>query len=95
MYTIFDSLGYIGFTTVGLVTAGVALAAFRDRAFSRFVGWASAVASALFVLCAFLPFVSWAPALLWFLVVGIALVNHERVKTRTRSADVSPSPASL
>jgi len=82
VYTIFDSLAYIGFTAVGLVTAGVALAAFREQAFSRFVGWASAVATALFVLCAFLPFVSWAPALLWFLVVGIALVNHERMKTR-------------
>ena len=95
VYTIFDSLAYIGFTAVGLVTAGVALAAFREQAFSRFVGSASAVASVLFLLCAFLPFASWAPALLWFLVVGIALVNHERVKTQSPNAGVEPSLQSL
>jgi hypothetical protein len=81
VYTIFDSLAYIGFTAVGLVTAGVALAALREHVFSRFVGWVSAVASGLFLLCAFLPFVSWAPALLWLLVVGIALVREEGRKT--------------
>lgn len=83
VYTVFDSLAYIGFTSVGLVTAGVAVAAFREQAFSRFVGWASAIASGLFLLCAFLPFVSWAPALLWLLVVGVALVIHERPNART------------
>ena len=77
IYTIFDSLGYIGFTGVGLVTAGVAVASFREKTFSHAVGWVSAVATGIFVLCTFLPFLSWAPALLWFLVVGIALVREE------------------
>ena len=95
VYTIFDSLAYIGFTAVGLITVGVSLAAFREQAFSRFVGWASVIATGLFILCAFAPFVSWAPALLWLLVVGIALVNHERHKARPlavgESVETSPS----
>jgi hypothetical protein len=87
IYTIFDSLGYIGFTAVGLVTAGVAIASFREKSFSRAVGWVSAVATAIFVLCTFLPFLSWAPALLWFLILGIALVREESRVER------SPVPA--
>jgi len=95
VYTIFDSLAYIGFTAVGLVAVGVSVAVFREQAFSHFVGWASAVASGLFLLCAFVPFVSWAPALLWLLVVGIALVNHERQMARplavVEGVETSPS----
>jgi hypothetical protein len=33
VYTIFDSLAYIGFTAMRLVTAGVAVASFREHAF--------------------------------------------------------------
>lgn len=77
VYTVFDSLAYIGYTAMGLVTAGVALAALRGRSFTRPVGWVSAVATGLFTICAFLPFLSWAPALLWLLVVGISLVRSE------------------
>jgi hypothetical protein len=85
IYTIFDSLGYMGFTAVGLVTAGVALASFRESSFSRAVGWVSAVATGIFVLCTFLPFLSWAPALLWLLVVGILLVRAEGRADRTQA----------
>jgi hypothetical protein len=77
VYTIFDSLAYIGFTAMGLVTAGVAVASFREHLFSRAVGWVSAIATGLFVLCTFLPFLSWAPALLWLFFAGIALVREE------------------
>lgn len=77
VYTINDSLLYIGYTAMGLVTAAVAIAAFRARSFTRTVGWVSAVVTGLFVICAFLPFLSWAPALFWLLVVGIALVREE------------------
>ena len=49
VYTIFDSLAYIGFTAMGLVTAGVAVASFREHAFSRAVGWLSAIGTGLFV----------------------------------------------
>jgi hypothetical protein len=51
VYTIFDSLAYIGFTAMGLVTAGVAVASFREHAFSRAVGWLSAIGTGLFVVC--------------------------------------------
>lgn len=97
VYTIFDSLTYVGFTAVGLVTVGVSVAAFREQAFSRFVGWVSAIASGLFLLCAFVPFVSWAPALLWLLIVGIALVNHERQMVRPLAVgnDVETSPSAV
>ena len=97
VYTIFDSLAYIGFTAVGLVTVGVSVAAFREQAFSRFVGWVSAIASGLFLLCAVVPFVSWAPALLWLLVVGIALVNHERQMARPLAVvdGVETSPSAV
>jgi hypothetical protein len=49
--TIFDSLAYIGFTAMGLVTAGVAVASFREHAFSRAVGWLSAIGTGIFVVC--------------------------------------------
>jgi hypothetical protein len=78
MYTIADSLGYIGWVLLGLVTGGVALASLRDRAFPRWLGWISAAVTALFALLAFLPFLSWALALLWLLVAGIGLLVHER-----------------
>ncbi|HEX9351715.1 MAG TPA: hypothetical protein VF877_10635 [Gaiellaceae bacterium] len=51
VYTIFDSLAYIGFTAMGLVTAGVAVASFREHAFSRAVGWLSAIGTGLVVCC--------------------------------------------
>lgn len=77
VYTILDSLAYTGFTAMGFVTAGVAVASFREQSFSRAVGWVSAFATGLFVVCTFLPFLSWAPALLWLFLVGIALVREE------------------
>ena len=90
VYTINDSLAYIGYTAMGLVTAGVAVAAFREQSFSRAVGWVSAVVTALFVICAFLPFLSWAPALFWLLVVGIALVREEGRTARVAPPGVTP-----
>lgn len=94
IYTILDSLPYIGFTAMGLVTAGVALASFREHAFSRTVGWVSAVATGLFVFCTFLPFLSWAPALLWLLVAGIALVWRQRREARILApVGAVPSPS--
>jgi hypothetical protein len=51
VYTIFDSLAYIGFTAMRLVTAGVAVASFREHAFSRAVGRVGAIGTGLFVVC--------------------------------------------
>lgn len=77
MYTIADSLGYMGWVLLGLVTAGVAIASLQSGVFPRWLGWVSAVATGLFALLAFAPFLAWAPALLWLLVAGIGLVVHE------------------
>ena len=77
IYTSADSLGYIGWVVIGLVTAGVAIASLRDHVFPRWLGWVSAIATALFALLTFAPFLSWAPALLWLLVAGIGLLIHE------------------
>ena len=87
MYTIADSLGYIGWVVLGLVTAGVAIASLHDAVFPRWLGWVSAVFTGLFTLLTFAPFLSWAPALLWLLVAGVGLLVHER-----RRATV-PAPA--
>jgi hypothetical protein len=97
VYTINDSLLYIGWTAMGLVTAGVAIAAFREQSFTRAIGWVSAVVTGLFVICSFLPFLSWAPALFWLLVVGIALVREEgrRAREVALPGDAAPSPAAL
>lgn len=93
IYTIFDSFAYIGFTAVGLVTGGVAVASLREHAFSRTVGWVSAVATGLFVVLAFLPFLSWAIALGWLLVAGIALVWQEgRPASAPASIGAVPPP---
>lgn len=78
IYTIADSLGYIGWVVLGLVTAGVAIASFHDAVFPRWLGWVSAVFTGLFTLLVFAPFLSWAPALLWLLVAGVGLLVHER-----------------
>ena len=78
MYTIADSLGYIGWVVLGLVTAGVAIASFHDGVFPRWLGWVSAVATGLFTVLTFLPFLSWVPAMLWLLVAGVGLLVHER-----------------
>lgn len=77
IYTIADSLGYMGWVLLGLVTAGVAIASLHSSVFPRWLGWVSAVATALFALLSFAPFLAWAPALLWLLVAGVGLVAHE------------------
>jgi MFS family permease len=87
IYTIADSLGYIGWVVLGLVTAGVAIASFHDAVFPRWLGWVSAVFTGLFALLAFAPFLSWAPALLWLLVAGVGLLVHERRR------DAAPVPS--
>lgn len=87
VYTIADSLGYIGWVVLGLVTAGVAIASFHDAVFPRWLGWVSAVFTGLFTLLAFAPFLSWAPALLWLLVAGVGLLVHELRR------EAAPEPA--
>jgi hypothetical protein len=67
-------IGYDGWIAVGLVTAGVSIAALRDRTLPRWLGWISAATTVVFALLAFFPFVAWGPALLWLLVAGIGLL---------------------
>lgn len=67
-------IGYDGWVAMGLLTAGVALAALRDQTLPRWLGWVSAAATVVFALLTFFPFVAWAPALLWLLVAGLGLL---------------------
>jgi hypothetical protein len=67
-------VGYDGWVAMGLLTAGVALAALRDGTLPRWLGWISVPATGLFALLVFAPFFAWAPALLWLLVAGIGLL---------------------
>ena len=78
VYTIFDSLGYVGWTALGIVTGAVAFAALREGVLPRWLGWVSAVTTVLFVAAVFLPVVAWAPALLWLLIAGVGLSISER-----------------
>ena len=73
VYVIADSLGYMGWTAFGLVT-GAAFFALREVPAPAWIRWFSLLITVLFLVCAFLPFLSWAPALLWLLVVGVALL---------------------
>jgi len=50
-------IGYDGWIALGLVTAGVAVAALRDRTLPRWLGWISAPATVVFALLTFFPFV--------------------------------------
>lgn len=77
-------IGYDGWVAMGLLTAGVALAALRDRALPRWLGWISVVATVVFALLTFFPFVAWAPALLWLLVAGIGLLARPLHRLGTR-----------
>ena len=89
IYTIADSLGYMGWVVLGLVTAGVSLASFHHGVFPRWLGWVSAVVTGLFTLMAFAPFLAWAPALLWLLVAGIGLLVHQRRRDAAAAAAAS------
>ena len=73
VYIVGDSLGYAGWTSLGLVTGGVFWALRRVSSVPAWIRWFSLAITVIFVICAFLPFLSWAPAMLWLLVVGIGL----------------------
>ena len=73
VYLVGDSLGYVGWTSLGLVTGGAFWALRRVSSVPAWIRWFSLGVTVVFVICAFLPFFSWAPAMLWLLVVGIGL----------------------
>ena len=84
IYVIADSLGYMGWTAVGLVT-GAAFFALREVPAPAWIRWFSLVVTVLFLVCAFLPFLSWAPAMLWLLVVGVGLLFTRAARTADRA----------
>lgn len=81
VYIIYDSLGYIAWTALGLVTGAVAVVYLGGTLGSRWIGWFSFVITLGFAVTAFLPFLSWVPALLWVLVTGIGLTLSRDVRT--------------
>lgn len=83
VYIIYDSLGYIAWTALGLVTGAVAFVYLRGTLGSRWIGWFSLVITVLLVVTAFLPFLSWIPALFWVLVTGIGLMLSRDTRTAT------------
>lgn len=74
VYIIQDSLGYIAWTAMGLVSGAVAAAYWRAAVAPGWIGWLSLAVTVLFVGCAFAPFLSWVPALVWVLVTGVGLL---------------------
>jgi len=74
VYIIEDSLGYMGWTAMGLVTGAVTAAHWRGAVAPGWIAWFSLVVTVLFVGCAFAPFLSWVPALVWVLVTGVGLL---------------------
>ncbi len=94
VYILGDSLGYAGWTSLGLVSGGAFWALRRVPSVPAWIRWFSLVITVLFVICAFLPFFSWAPAMLWLLVVGIglSLIPDARNDLPTRGAPTT-SPA--
>jgi hypothetical protein len=70
----------MGWTAFGLVT-GAAFFALREVPAPAWIRWFSLVVTILFLACAFLPFLSWAPAMLWLLVVGVALLFAPATRT--------------
>lgn len=73
VYIVVDSLGYVAWTAMGLVSGAAAVVYWTGTFGSRWIGWFSAVITVIFVVTAFLPFFSWAPAMLWVFVVGLGL----------------------
>lgn len=80
IYILQDSLGYIAWTAMGLVTGATTVVFLRGKLRPRWIGWFSLVATVLLVLTSFAPFLSWLPALLWVLVVGLGLALSRTVR---------------
>lgn len=78
VYIVQDSLGYIGWTAMGLVSGGTAAAYLSSDLRPRWIGWFSLVLTIVLAAAAFAPFLSWFPALLWALVVGLGLTLSSR-----------------
>ncbi len=85
IYTIGDSLAYMAWTSMGIVTAGVAIAGIRHRSLPRWLGYVSGIFTLLFVALSFFPFLSWFPALIWLLVTSIGLLVGGRGVVPARS----------
>ncbi len=74
IYSIGDSLAYMAWTWIGVTTAAVAVAGIRRGSVPRWLGYVSAVFTAIFGATAFFPFIGWLPALVWLLVASIGLL---------------------
>ncbi len=87
VYIIQDSLGYIGWTAMGLVSGATAAVYLRADLGSRWIGWFSLAVTIILALAAFAPFLSWFPALLWVLVVGLGLTLSKNAPETSPAED--------
>jgi hypothetical protein len=78
--TIFNTLPWV-WAGAGLASGAVALASLRHGSAPRWIGWTSAVLTALVVLTQVVPlqYLALAPASLWLIIVGIGLARRERM----------------
>ncbi len=78
--TIFNTLPWV-WAGAGLASGAVALASLRHGSAPRWIGWTSAVLTALVVLTQVVPlqYLALAPASLWLIIVGVGLARRERL----------------
>jgi hypothetical protein len=82
---LFENAGYLlfvsGTLTAILLVAAVAIAVFRRRTLSRWVGWGSVVAALLLPLA--IVFIGFLVFLLWVLAVSVSLWSRGRAENAT------------
>ena len=82
---LFENAGYLLFVSGALaailLVAAVAIAVFRLRTLSRWVGWVSIVAALLLPLA--IVFIGFLVFLVWVLTVSVSLWSHGRAKKAT------------
>ena len=85
---LFENAGYLLFVSAVLaailLVVAVAIAVFRHRTFSRWVGWLSVVVALLLPLA--IVFIGFLVFLVWVLAVSVALWSRSRAETATTVA---------
>ena len=77
---IFNTMLWV-WAAMGLTAGAVAIAALRHGSVQRWIGWVSAVLTALIVVTQVVPmqYMALVPASLWLVIAGIGLARRERI----------------
>jgi hypothetical protein len=75
---------YIAYTPMLIVTGAVAVAGLRLHVVPLWLAVLSALITLVMAAATFLPFVNWFPALVWILVVSIAMLMAPRTLPHAR-----------